>query len=227
MKIFPLFMAMTLFLGQVPAMCLELPAAPEKERFIGSGDVINISVFPAEEFSREVTVQPDGTIEIPLLGSLKVQGQTQDDLQKLLISRFSKYVSNPSITLNVRKFSDSQVSIIGQVMTPGQYEYREGMRLLDLVASARGPQDYAKMNTVRVYRRGKGPGAGHELVFKTDLAAVFDGKLDKNIPLSTGDIVYVPRKGYSTGARWITDNMVPWLTLFTFMVTASIVARKN
>ena len=219
-------MCLVLLAGQLPVLGLDAPAE-EKARFIGPGDVVNISVYPAEEFSREVTVQPDGSIEIPLLGSVKVLGQTPDDLQKLLISKFSKYVSNPSITLNVRKFSENQVSIIGQVSAPGQYEFRDGMRLLDLVASARGPMDYAKMDTVRVYRKGKAQGAGHELVFKTDLAAVFEGKLDKNITLANGDIIYVPRKGYSTGAKWITDNLVPWATLFTFALTAGLVARKN
>lgn len=226
MKIFTVFMSAILLLGQVPAMALELPDEG-KARFIGSGDVINISVYPANEFSKEVTVQPDGTIEVPLIGSIKVRGRTADELQKILVSRFSKYVSNPSITLNVRKFSENQVSIIGRVLNPGQYEYREGMRLLDLVASARGPEDYAKMDSVRVYRRGEGVGAGHELVFKADLASVFAGKLDKNIPLSTGDIVYVPRKAYSANAKWITDNIVPWATLFTFALTLGLVARRN
>lgn len=211
----------------VPAFSLEL-LPPEKEYFIEAGDVLNINVFPAEEFSREVTVQPDGAIEIPLLGSIRAKGYRSEELQKILASRFSKYVSNPSITLTVRPFSSNKVAILGQVLGPGYYEYREGMRLLDIVAQAHGPQDYAKTDQVRIYRRIKNdPRRVSEEVIKADLAAVFNGKMDKNILLASGDIVYVPRKGYSTGAKWISDNFAPWLTLFTFVITATLVMQKN
>ena len=206
--------------GTIPAFSLELPNS-DKEYFISAGDVVNINVFPAEEFSREVTVQPDGNIELPLLGSIKAQGFRAEELQKVLAARFSKYVSGPTITLSVRKFSSSRVAIIGQISQPGYFEYREGMKLLDLVAQAGGPQDYAKDGSVRIYRKVT------ESVIKADLASVFSGEMDKNIPLATGDIVYIPRKAYSKASRWITDNFLPWATLFTFGVTAAIVARKN
>jgi protein involved in polysaccharide export with SLBB domain len=102
------------------------------------------------------------------------------------------------------------------------------MRLLDLVAQAGGPQDWAKTRNVRIYRRVVGPDnkVSQEL-FEADLESVLAGKMDKNIPLANGDIVYIPRRGYSKGAKWITDNFAPWATLFTFAVTAALLARKN
>jgi len=213
--------------GTIPAFSLELPNS-DKEYFISAGDVVNINVFPAEEFSREVTVQPDGNIELPLLGSIKAQGFRAEELQKVLAARFSKYVSGPTITLSVRKFSSSRVAVIGQINGPGYYEYREGMRLLDLVAQAGGTMDYAQGGKVRIFRNIKGAGnTVSQEVVKADLAAVYGGKLDKNIQLLSGDIVYIPRKPYSTAARWISDNFVPWTTLFTFIVTAAIVAKNN
>ena len=227
MRILSLALSCLIVLGSVPAYSLELPA-PAKEYFIMAGDVINIGVQPAEEFSKEVTVQPDGGIDIPLLGTIKAAGLLPLELEKLLTARFSKYVANPSITINVRKFSSSRVAIIGQISQPGYFEYREGMKLLDLVAQAGGPQDYAKDDSVRIYRKVTGEdGKVVESVISADLASVFAGKMDKNIPLATGDIVYIPRKAYSRVSRWITDNFVPWATLFTFGVTAALVARKN
>jgi len=96
------------------------------------------------------------------------------------------------------------------------------------VAQAGGTQDYARRDRVRIFRRVKGAGDKvSEEIVKADLEAVFAGEMDKNILLASGDIVYIPRKGYSSGARWISDNFAPWITLFTFVVTAAIVARKN
>ena len=227
MKTVSLALSIFMFFSSVPAFSLDL-GTPNKEYFVEAGDVISVNVQPAEEFSKEVTVQPDGTIEIPMLGSIKAQGIKPDDLQKILTAKFSKYVSNPSITVSVRKFSSSRVAVIGEIRQAGYFEYREGMRLLDLVAQAGGTQDYARRDRVRIFRRVKGAdNKVSEEVIKVDLEAVFSGNMDKNILLMSGDIVYIPRKSYSTAAKWITDNFVPWATLFTFAITASIVSRKN
>jgi len=227
MKIISLALSILTFFSSTPVFSLDLKV-PEKEYFIESGDIINVDVLPAEEFSKEVTVQPDGTIDIPLIGSVRARGLKAEDLEKMLTAKFSKYVASPSVTVNVRKFSSNKVAVIGQINSPGYYEYREGMRLLDLIAQAAGPQDYARGAKVRIYRRVPGPdGKITEEVLKADMEAVFAGKMDKNVVLMNGDIVYVPRKPYSSAAKWITDNFVPWATLFTFAITASIVSRKN
>lgn len=229
MKLISIALSILTLFSTIPAYSLELtlPAA-EKEYFIESGDIINVNVFPAEEFSKEVTVQPDGTVDIPLIGPVKARGLKAEDLEKTLTAKFSKYVANPNVTINVRKFSSNKVAVIGQITTPGYFEYREGMRLLDLIAQASGPQDYARSAKVRIYRRIPGAdGKITEEIIKADLAAIFDGEMQKNILLMNGDIVYIPKKPFYKGAKWITDNFLPWATLFTFVITASIVARKN
>lgn len=227
MKTISIALSLLTFFNTLPVFCLEA-AADAKEYFIEAGDVISVNVFPAQEFSKEVTVQPDGTIEIPLLGSMTAKGMKSGELEKVLTAKFSKYVSNPSITLNIRKFSSNRVAAIGQVLNPGYYEYREGMRLLDLLAQAGGHQDYARNAKVRIFRKVKGDGdKAVDLVIEADLAKVLAGDMTKNVPLASGDIIYIPRKPYSAAAKWITDNVIPWATLFMFTITAGIVVNKN
>ncbi|MBU2573376.1 MAG: polysaccharide export protein [Elusimicrobia bacterium] len=229
MKTISAALALILFLNSLPGVVFaQILPLLEKEYFVAAGDVLSINVFPAEEFSKEVTVQPDGSIEIPLLGSVKVQGLRAGELEKLLTAKFSKYVSNPSVTINVRKFAANRVAIIGAVRAPGYREYREGMKILDLVADAHGLADYAQGDKARIFRKTKdADGKTREEVLNVDLAAVMNGQMDKNTVLLTGDIVYVPRKKYSMAAKWITDNMVPWLTLATFAFTAGILATTR
>ncbi len=214
--------AFLLLLNLFPAgLCAqELSLVAPGVHYISPGDVISVNVFPAEEFSREVTVQPDGTIEIPLLGSVKVQGMKAEELQKILTARFSKYVSNPSITVNLRKFSSYKVAIIGQVRNPGYFEYREGMKLLELVAQSGGLQDYARTGDLRVFRSVKGPEGGvKDEVFEARLDEVFEGDMVKNVALKPGDVVYVPRKKLASTTKWLTDNFLPWLMLGTFSLS--------
>ncbi|MBU2531086.1 MAG: polysaccharide export protein [Elusimicrobia bacterium] len=194
----------------------------DKDYFITPGDVISINVFPAEEFSREVTVQPDGTVEVPLLGSIKVEGKKAIELQNILIAKFSKYVSNPSITVSIKKFSSNRVAIIGEVNSTGYQSFNSGMRVLDLVAQAGGFKDYAKLKKVRIFRKTKGPeGKERNQVIHIDMEKVMNGDMADNEVLLCGDIVHVPKKNFSKTTKWISDNFVPWLTVITFGIVIS------
>lgn len=230
MKTLSLFLSLLML--SAPLQVFAQEAAPaqgqDKEYPITAGDVISINVFPAQEFSRDVTVQPDGSIEIPLLGSITAQGLKPSELEKILTAKYSRYVANPSITISVRRFSFNRVAIIGQAHATGYYEYHEGMRLLDLVAEAGGLQDYARTSDVRIYRKLSGSESkAPEEVLRANLEDVLNGDLNKNVPLANGDIVYIPRKSYNAAGKWITDNLVPWTTLFLFALTAGIVVNKN
>lgn len=227
MKSISILLSAVLLFNTLPVFSLEAPAE-DKEYFIAAGDVISVNVFPAQEFSKEVTVQPDGNMELPLLGSLRAQGMKPGELEKLLTAKFSKFVSNPSITINVRRFSFNRVALIGHVHNPGYYEYREGMRLLELVAQAGGTSDYSREAKVRIFRKtGSGGGKVTEEVIQANLEDVFSGDMEKNIPLVSGDIVYIPKKPYYAAGRWVSDNIVPWATLFMFGITVGLVSRGD
>ncbi|MFH1618405.1 MAG: polysaccharide biosynthesis/export family protein [bacterium] len=221
----------------VLAAALEMPFIPAgvaeamsaiyapKEYRVAVGDIISINVFPAQEFSREITVQPDGTIEMPLVGSMAVKDLTTSEIQEKLTQRLSKFISNPQITVNVRRFALRQVFLIGDVRAPGGYDYRDGMKLLDLVAKAGGLDANARTSRVKVFRQ-KGQGQDENSSFTVNFKAVLDGDMDRDITLSAGDIIFVPRKPFSVTAKWLADNFVPWAILGTFAITVGIVSRK-
>lgn len=216
-RIIALFLAIELAVPCQVLFSFEIPSSLEKEYFVSAGDVVNINVYPADEFSKEVTVQPDGTVEIPLLGSIKVSGMSVSELEKMLTARFSKYVSSPTVTVSVRKFSAYKVAVIGQVQKPGYYDYYEGMKVLDLIAQAGGMADYPRTKNVRVFRKVKDEkGEIKESSFELNMASLLDGGIDKNITLAQGDIVYIPRKKFTSAGKWLTDNLMPWTMLFTF-----------
>lgn len=213
---------LALLINIFPALGFSQIMPGNKDYFIVPGDVISISVFPAEEFSREVTVQPDGTVEIPLLGSIKVEGKQALELQNVLIAKFSKYVSNPSITVSIKKFSSNRVAIIGEVNGAGYHSFYNGMRLFDLVAQAGGFKDYAKLKRVRIFRSIKGPeGMVKSSVIRIDMTKVMNGDMSYNEVLLSGDIVHVPKKSFSKTTKWISDNFVPWFTIVTFGIVIS------
>ncbi|MFA6317931.1 MAG: polysaccharide biosynthesis/export family protein [Elusimicrobiota bacterium] len=194
---------------------------PEAVVPVGPGDVVSIVVFPVTEYSREVTVQPDGKIELPLIGAFLVKGMNSKEIQSLLESRYAKFVAGPKITVNVRRFTGRRVAILGQVGAPGYYEYRDGMKLLELVSLAGGVRDLAKPSKTVILRQAE----GQPRVVAVNLAAILRGELDRNVELLPGDTIDVPKAGYTRSAEWMTVNILPWLSLAGLAATLMLLSQ--
>ncbi|MBI4386201.1 MAG: polysaccharide biosynthesis/export family protein [Elusimicrobia bacterium] len=198
------------------------PSAPEGAKIrISPGDVVSITVFPVEEYSREVTVQPDGKIELALIGAILVKGLSSRELQDLLQQRYAKYVANPQVTVNVRRFAGRRVAIIGQIRSAGYYEYRDGMRLLELVSQAGGLSEFAQASKITVLREGAPSGA-----VSVNFKAVLAGRLDRDLALQPGDTVYIPKQRLAVSASWLTTNVLPWATLASLVATLVLVSKQ-
>ncbi len=189
---------------------------------ISAGDVVAITVFPVEEYSKEVTVQPDGMIELPLIGAILVKGLTAKELQRLLESKYVRFVANPKVTVNIRRFSGRRVAILGEVHTAGYFEYRDGMKILELVSLAGGLGDNAKGSKTRILRSETGGG-----VMSVDLNAVLQGNSDQNVALSPGDTIYVPKGRNTKSVMWMTANILPWLSLMTLISSMVLIAKTQ
>jgi len=197
------------------------PAEPPQVSYsISAGDQVSIKVQPAEEFSQNLTVQPDGKIVLHLIGSIHVAGMSSGELQKYLEGKLAHYVTDPKVTVNIRKFAFRRVSIIGEIGRPGYYDYRDEMMLLELVSLAGGVSESAKSSRVRVLRKD----ASREDVILVDLEAVMKGDMSKDIALRPGDTVLVPKRRFAAGTRWMQNNVLPWMTFLSIIASTIIIA---
>lgn len=187
---------------------------------ITPGDIVSITVYPAEEYNKEVMVQPDGKIELALLGSIAVKDLTTRQLQQLLEVRYSKYVDNPKVTVNVRHFAGRRVAVIGEIRSPGFYEYRDGMKMLELVAQAGGLADTARASKVTILREGEKDG------MRVNFQAVLDGDVTRDVALRPGDTIYIPKTILNKKSTWISNNILPYLTLSTLIASLVILSRQ-
>ncbi|MGC8866669.1 MAG: polysaccharide biosynthesis/export family protein [Elusimicrobiales bacterium] len=193
---------------------------------ISAGDVISINIYPATEFSRDVTVSPDGSIDMPLLGSIKVSGLRAFEVERIITERLSKYVSNPKVTVAIKIFSSYRVAIIGSIQRSGYYQYRENMNILELIAEAGGLQDYADTKNIKIYRKIRDDSGNlREIVIKISIEDFFENSQSIK-PLEVGDIVYIPRQKFTSKSKWISDNIVPWITLTTFFISIGVILSR-
>jgi protein involved in polysaccharide export with SLBB domain len=87
---------------------------------IGPGDVVSISVPPIDELrERTVRVEADGSISLPMLGSLQAGGLTEKQLRAELSDRLKAYMYKPEVDVFVKEYRSRQVAVVGMVNNPG------------------------------------------------------------------------------------------------------------
>ena len=157
---------------------------------IGPGDLLEIKVFELEQLSQVVRVSEDGSITLPLLGQVMVEGLTQEGtairIGTLLAQR---YVKNPQVTVFIKEYKSKQIAVIGAVEKPGSYELVGRKNLLQMVSAAGGFTDQAG-DEIYVLREGP---KGDAVTIPIDLRdLVVNGNQQLNIPVEPNDVINVP-----------------------------------
>jgi polysaccharide biosynthesis/export protein len=91
-----------------------------KDYPIGPGDVLTVSVPQMEELQdRKVRVTPLGTVELPLVGSVRAGGLTEEQLEAELDQKLNNFMYNPQASVYVNEYHNREVAVIGSVNHPG------------------------------------------------------------------------------------------------------------
>lgn len=126
----------------VAATLISTPAGPtfaqstSTSYLLGSGDVVGITVFGEEGLSGQYEISGAGTIAYPLVGEIEVAGNTAAQVAERLSHDLAEFVPGLSVTVGVARYAP--VFVLGDVQTPGRYDYRPGMIALELFALGGG-----------------------------------------------------------------------------------------
>ncbi len=88
---------------------------------LGIGDVINIQIFGAEDYSVEVLVLQDGTVNLPRVGPVFVLGQTLQETERTVEAQYRRYVRQPMVSIAPVTLRPVRIAIAGEVNRPGTY----------------------------------------------------------------------------------------------------------
>ncbi|MEE9343834.1 MAG: SLBB domain-containing protein [Gammaproteobacteria bacterium] len=157
---------------------------------LGANDVVKITVFQHEELMTETRVSEMGMISMPLIGELKVKGQTAKQAQSLIeaLLKEKQIVRSPQATVFVKEFNSNMVSVLGNVQKPGQYPLMGRMTVLEMLAKAGGITDEGGDEIV-ITTNDKGSVSTRNI----DLSKMLRQGLGQSDLLLTGDdVIYVP-----------------------------------
>jgi polysaccharide biosynthesis/export protein len=179
------------------------PIAAQSGYVLGSGDHVVINVFGYEEFTGDRAVLPDGTITVPLLGSVRAAGRTPDQLAKELTDRLQPFLVDPTITVSLSLLRALSVNVAGEVLRPGRVQLQSlsetGLTQPELqpptlsgaLTKAGGITQYADIRQVVLKRTGA------DGVVQSTIINLWDAIGSPNAPpevvLQDGDSIYIPR----------------------------------
>jgi len=153
-------------------------------------DVVDISVYSEEDLHTRTRLGSDGTVILPLIGTISLGGRTVSEANELIQKRYAAgFVKDPHVLVTVLEYRKSTFSIIGQVVRPGIYEIPEGSHLsiVDAILLAGGFTHIANQNGVRVKRLVKGKAQ----VYTVKAGAMADSPDVAPFDIEAGDIIKV------------------------------------
>ncbi len=161
-----------------------------KEYKIGPKDLLEITVFELPELNQTARVSEDGSISLPLLGRVMIEGLTKEELEKKLAGLLEeKYLRQARVTVFIKEYQSNRVSVIGAVGKPGMYELIGRVSLLEMISQAGGLTDRAA-SELYILREGEDETQTKLAIDLNDLIINNNQKL--NIQLMPKDVINIP-----------------------------------
>ena len=181
-----------------------LTRVPQTGYILGAGDQLNLHVVDLEEYTdKTVQVDPDGQVDLPLIGQLVASGQTIEEFKSEVTRRLAKYVNAPRVSVNLITNKSSKISVLGQVNSPGVRELSGPTTLVEALSQSGGLKTDAGSRVVVTREVSVGPLGldGQHLdstgLYETAEIPVDDVMLGRrpssNIVLKPGDVISVPK----------------------------------
>lgn len=165
---------------------------------IGPGDVLKIDVYDHRDLKQTVRVSNNGSIVIPFIGQIQVDGKTIPDVTKEITHLLADgYIINPQVNIFIKEFRSKKAIILGQITQPGILELRRATTFLEIISQAGGMKsDAGDTATIKRITAGK-----QEIIIVNVHSIMAGGDLSQNILIQDGDTIYIPKGGmcYVTG----------------------------
>jgi polysaccharide export outer membrane protein len=125
--------------NQLMVQATQASLASYKDYQVGAEDLLGIMVYGQNSLNRQVRVNGQGEITMPLVGTVKVAGLTPTQIETRLEKLYNaNYLVNPQITVQVKEYRHQRVAVTGAVARPGSYEIIGPRTLLEVLSLAGG-----------------------------------------------------------------------------------------
>jgi protein involved in polysaccharide export with SLBB domain len=173
---------LALFLLQAFASAQTTPSSG----VIGRMDNVAIQVFREDELTTRGQLSADGSISMPLIGSVKIAGLTTDQAAALITRKLADgYLVKPEVSVSIEARIRRTVTVLGHAQRPGVFELPAHRRLtlVEAIGMAGGVTRIANSKKITLKRNGN--------VSIVNLNEITAGK-GRDISLQDGDVITIP-----------------------------------
>jgi len=184
-----------MFLVMLPLLVVFLAWKSTRHRALSAQYVFlflaALFVFFLPWTTRNLIVRRDGRISMPYVGDQMAAGITPMVLDSLLTTRFSEVLRDPILSVIVSQPAPQKVYVLGEVNTPGRFEFIDDLSMVQAVAMAGGATKGGMTNHAVLIRR---QGVAQIVGVEVDLQAVMNGsQMSNDLRLRNYDIIMVPK----------------------------------
>lgn len=190
------------------------------------GDKVSISVWGHDDLSvgslygiynsnevygKWLMIDAKGEVLVPQIGNLSIDGLSILQAEKKLVDAYAKWIVNPIVEVKVL---NKEVTILGELRTPGKYLLeKDENTLLDVIGKAGDFDFYANKKRIQVIRKinGVSKTINIDLTGNNSYAAA-------NMNIESGDIVYVPSRNGKHWDKRAGSTIVPIATVISSLV---------
>lgn len=162
-------------------------AARDTGYVLGPNDTISVQVYGQADAGVTTRIKADGTIVMPLIGTVKAEGQTQlelaDTIKKKLVG--GGFFKDPFVNVEVGAYVSKTVNVAGKVASPGVYPLDKDYSVLEMLLKSGWLREQGA-NYIYLRR------ASDNKEIKLESEALVRGSPDKNVQLAPGDTLFVP-----------------------------------
>lgn len=186
-------------IAQTPAFPADEQPQPYR---LGSGDLISIRLFDLPNFSGDYRIPVGGILNLPLIGSVVLQGLTLEEAEVILREKYLEVIKDPIVTVILITPRPLTVSVTGEVAQPGSYDLDLGQAgegrevanqfptVTQAIEQAGGVTLAADITQVEIRRWERG---GLRQSFQVNLQDFLqNGRQAQNIRLRDGDTIFIP-----------------------------------
>ena len=199
--------------SQKPVKSEAKRAVGKIEYLIQPNDRLSVLIYqypeltPTDMNKKGLLVNSRGYISLPLIHQVKVSGYSQSGAARMLESRYKKYLTDPSLNLEV---VNKRIYVLGEVKSPGVVQLEnEYMTILQAIASSGGLTDQAQRDSVFIVNKD---GQRNMRMRKVDLTS-FASLQSTNLMVKPNDIIYVQPNKWKSFRVASDDFTAPFETI--------------
>lgn len=175
---------------EVPTTFAPLDRIPVPADYVlGPSDELLIHVWGKIDLDTRVTVDRNGQIFVPTVGTLTVAGLRYDQLQSFLHSAMAALYKDFDLNVTLGQLRSIQVYVLGSARQPGAYTVSSLSTLVNALFTSGGPSATGSMRHIQLRRSS-------QLITEFDVYDLLRrGDKSHDVQLLPGDVIYIPPAG--------------------------------